>query len=143
METEQGQQTGQAQPTEQTQAAGGKTYAGFLERLVAILIDGFVLAFAGAILGRGRMGVMSSFIGALYAVLLWVNWNGQTLGKKLMKIKVVREDGQKLDYATAVVRYLGYILSALALCLGYLWVLWDEKKQGWHDKIAKTLVVKE
>jgi uncharacterized RDD family membrane protein YckC len=39
-------------------------------------------------------------------------------------------------------RYVGYIISTIPLCLGFLWVGFDSKKQGWHDKIAGTVVVR-
>lgn len=121
--------------------------AGFGIRLVAAIIDGVVMAIAGTMLGKIMPGfarpLVNTAVGALYSVLFWVNWNGQTLGKKAVGIKVVKEDGKVLDYQGAVVRYVGYIVSAIPLLLGFFWVIWDEKKQGWHDKIAKTLVVKE
>ena len=122
-------------------------YVGFLIRFVAAIIDGVVLVFIQAAVGRGVPffggRLVGPFVGALYSILLWVNWNGQTLGKKAMGIKVVKEDGKPLGYSEAVVRYVGYIISIIPLGLGYFWVIWDEKKQGFHDKIAKTLVVKE
>ena len=121
--------------------------AGFGVRFVAALIDGIVIAIASSLLTRVmpfmKRPILSSIPGALYSILLWVNWQGQTIGKRAMGIKVVRADGKALDYAEAVVRYLGYIISAIPFGLGFLWVIWDKKKQGWHDKIAKTLVVKE
>ena len=121
--------------------------AGFGIRFVAAIIDGVLIGIARSMLIK-IMPFLDKFLfsmltGALYSILLWVNWNGQTLGKKIMKIKVVKEDGRAVDYKTAVIRYLTYIVSAIPLCLGYFWVIWDEKKQGWHDKLAKTLVVKE
>jgi len=127
---------------------GKKEYVGFGVRFVAAIIDAVVLMVAGAILGRMmpflfRRPLISSLTGALYSVLMWVNWNGQTLGKKAMGIKVVREDGKPLDYGTAIIRYICYFVSTIPLLLGYLWIIWDEKKQGFHDKIARTLVVKE
>ena len=145
-------------------AETNKKYAGFGVRLVAMLIDGVIIGFLSSLIGNFfystlfkapiRMGPfsatgsvkvqpLSALITALYAILLWVNWNGQTLGKKVMKIRVVTENGEPVGYKEAIVRYLSYILSGLALGLGFLWVIWDEKKQGWHDKIAGTLVVKE
>ncbi len=124
-----------------------KKYAGFGVRFVATLIDGIILIIAQRFLVKiipfFRRGIFSSLTGALYFILLWVNWNGQTVGKRAMGIKVVKENGKALDYKEAVLRYLGYIVSAIPLCLGFFWVLADDKKQGWHDKIAKTLVVKE
>lgn len=130
-----------------------KKYAGFGVRLVAALIDGVILSAAWAILRqvfflslpffRHQTSNLSVLFNALYYILLWVNWGGQTIGKKAMKIKVIQENGQPLDYKEAVIRYLGYFVSGLVLGLGFLWVIGDAKKQGWHDKIAKTLVVNE
>jgi len=41
-----------------------------------------------------------------------------------------------------IVRYVGYFISSLFLCLGFLWIAFDARKQGWHDKIAGTVVIK-
>jgi uncharacterized RDD family membrane protein YckC len=82
--------------------------------------------------------------------LIFFNWiyfyvqNGQSLGKTFIGLRVVRLDGETIDYKTAILRHLiGYPLSVFCLGLGMLWVLWDAKQQGWHDKLAKTVVVKE
>jgi uncharacterized RDD family membrane protein YckC len=57
---------------------------------------------------------------------------------------VVRIDGRPIDYQTAVLRNIvGYLLSFLFFGLGIVWVLWDRRRQGWHDKLAKTVVVKD
>jgi uncharacterized RDD family membrane protein YckC len=67
---------------------------------------------------------------------------GQSLGKRILKLKVIRLDGSKPDWLTAALRQLlGYPLSGTVFLLGYLWVGWDSQKQGWHDKLARTLVV--
>jgi uncharacterized RDD family membrane protein YckC len=80
--------------------------------------------------------------GALaYRPYFWVTW-GQTPGQRVMQIKVVRRDGRSLSWGRAIARYLGYYVSALPLYLGFLWVLWDPHKQGFHDKIADTVVVR-
>jgi uncharacterized RDD family membrane protein YckC len=60
----------------------------------------------------------------------------------LIGIKVVSTDGSPITIGKAVLRYIGYIVSSLIFCLGFLWVIWDADKQGWHDKIAGTYVVK-
>lgn len=95
--------------------------------------------------------------------------NGQSLGKRALSLRVMRLDGRKPDWLTAAVRYLtGYLLSAnllvtgllallfmglgvpetaagliavIAFGWGFWWAGWDELKQGWHDKLARTLVV--
>lgn len=128
-----------------------KKYAGFGIRFIAWLIDVVIFTAAWAFLrhlpllpfGRFFFRNFSFLASALYSILLWVNWNGQTIGKKAMKIKVVREDRKALDYKTAIVRYVGYFISAPLFCLGFFWIIWDDKKQGWHDKIAGTYVVGE
>ncbi|MFH1408134.1 MAG: RDD family protein [Patescibacteria group bacterium] len=85
---------------------------------------------------------VSLLFGLAYFLLFYVNYDGATPGKRLLGIKVTRDDGSKVTYPVAFVRYLGIFVSACSLGLGYLWVAWDKKKQAWHDKIAKTVVVK-
>jgi uncharacterized RDD family membrane protein YckC len=82
--------------------------------------------------------------------LIFFNWiffyvqQGQSFGKTFIGLRVVRIDGAPIDYKTALLRHLvGYPLSLLSFGLGFLWMFWDSKQQGWHDKLAKTIVVKE
>lgn len=122
-------------------------YSPFLTRLAALFIDAVIISVISSLLSGYRsnsvMANMPGFvIGALYYVLMWTYSNGQTLGKKVMKIKVIREDGKPVDLQTAILRYIGYFVSGLFLGLGFIWVLFDDRKQGWHDKIAHTFVVK-
>lgn len=81
--------------------------------------------------------------------LLLINWiylvrnDGQTLGKRILGIQIVRRDGGRLSYREALLRHLlGYPLSALASGLGFLWILWDQRQEGWHDKLAGTVVIR-
>ena len=67
---------------------------------------------------------------------------GQTFGKMALKIKVVNEDGTPLDYRKAFLRWLGYFLCDLTFYIGYVWAAFDHRKQGLHDKVCKTLVVR-
>jgi uncharacterized RDD family membrane protein YckC len=70
--------------------------------------------------------------------------NGQSLGKSFIGLRVVRLDGKPIDYRTAIMRHIvGYPLSVFCLGMGLLWMFWDQKQQGWHDKLAKTLVIKD
>ena len=118
--------------------------AGFGTRLAAALVDGVILGVIGAILSRiGVLGsVLNIVVGLGYFVYLEGSPSGQTVGKKLLGIRVVRFDtGGELGYGGAALRYVGRILSSIPCLLGYFWMLWDDQKQTWHDKIATTVVV--
>lgn len=64
-----------------------------------------------------------------------------TLGKKIMKIKVVDDSGNRMNLHKSMSRNLSKSLSILVFALGFIWILFDKKKQGWHDKLNKTFVV--
>lgn len=114
------------------------TKAGFLIRFLAVFIDGLLFAGVGIAIHFPLFGLL----GIVYETILISRWNGQTIGKKIMGIKVVTVAGGSLDATRAFIRSLSKILSALPLYLGFLWALWDDRHQAWHDKIADTLVVK-
>lgn len=75
-----------------------------------------------------------------YPVGFWVLL-GQTPGKLLMGVRIARINGQPLTIRRALLRYVGYWLSAIPLGLGFFWVLVDDRRQCWHDKLAGTYVV--
>jgi uncharacterized BrkB/YihY/UPF0761 family membrane protein len=79
-------------------------------------------------------------IGLAYFVIFWAT-SGQTPGKMALGIKVISVDGTSVGWGKAILRYIGYIISVIVLFLGFIWIAFDSKRQGWHDKIAKTLVV--
>jgi uncharacterized RDD family membrane protein YckC len=66
---------------------------------------------------------------------------GFTPGKAILGLKVVRKNGAKLSFGRSLLRFFSYWISAIPLFLGYFWVLWDPKRQAWHDKIAGTQVL--
>jgi uncharacterized RDD family membrane protein YckC len=76
-----------------------------------------------------------------YHLALW-SWRGATVGGIVFGLKIVRTDGQPMNFAVALVRLLGAFFSAAALGLGFFWVGWSRDKQSWHDKIAGTIMVK-
>ena len=80
-------------------------------------------------------------IQSLYFILMW-GYKGATFGKMATKVKIVNIDGSNISYGTAFLRYIGTIISSIPFSLGYLGMLWDDKKQTWHDKIASTCVVR-
>jgi uncharacterized RDD family membrane protein YckC len=87
---------------------------------------------------------ISSFLGSAivfcYAVILW-SLNGRTLGMALMGLKVVAPDGSHISVWRALIRVLMFFISAILFFLGFLWVLGDDRRQGWHDKVAGTFVI--
>jgi uncharacterized RDD family membrane protein YckC len=66
---------------------------------------------------------------------------GYTPGKAVLGLRVVRKNGGKLSFGRSLLRFFAYWISMLPLFLGFFWVLWDSKRQGWHDKIAGTQVL--
>ncbi len=138
--------------------------AGFFTRLVASLIDGFLLfiiqfvvgmvfMFGPAALLKGQnLGLLiflpiiwyiPQLVILLYYYGVYQHNTGQTVGKKVMGIKVVDVvTGQTPTVGKFLLRdILGKIISSLVV-IGYLWAIWDEKKQAIHDKVAGTVVIK-
>jgi len=68
---------------------------------------------------------------------------GQTIGKMIFGLRVVRPDGQPLTYSRALVRTVGYFLSAIPFFLGFLWTGFSSDKRSWHDTLTDTIVVRE
>lgn len=128
-------------------------YAGFWIRFGAAIIDIIVVQIISAVLSYfllgGIVGHRSSFLmpGFLSPISWLYHWlfiglKGQTLGKMAVGIKVVNIHGDKPGLGIAALREIpGKILSSIAICIGFLWIIWDGRKQGWHDKIANTYVV--
>ncbi|WP_236838597.1 RDD family protein [Caldalkalibacillus salinus] len=88
--------------------------------------------------------ILSSLIGYLYFVVMTKIW-GQTLGKMIFGLRVVRKDGASLDWGTAFFREaVGKFISKLfGIHLGFIWALFYPKRQAWHDLIGDTYVVME
>lgn len=133
-------------------------YAGFWIRLGATLIDVVVLLIVIAIpltfiygeeywtgeklyygFWDGLLNYVLPFIATIW---FWLRFLG-TPGKMLVKIKIVdAKSGSKMSVGQAIGRYFAYIISSIPFCLGFIWIGLDKKKQGWHDKIAGTVVIK-
>jgi uncharacterized RDD family membrane protein YckC len=75
-----------------------------------------------------------------YPTFFWVIV-GETPGKRLFGLRVLRTDGHRLGVGRALLRAAGYWISALPLFLGFIWILFDGRRQGWHDKLAGTYVI--
>jgi uncharacterized RDD family membrane protein YckC len=134
----------QPSPIARTGASGPR--AGFGRRLVAALVDGIVYAVVYfilfAFLSEGAAYGLALLFSLVYLTYLEGSPSGQTVGKKLLGIRVIDfATGGPIGYGRAFLRWLGRILSSIPLYLGYLWMLWDKEKQTWHDKIANCVVV--
>ena len=134
--------------------------AGFWVRCVAYLLDSMILGVAqfaislalgiagGALLGDGELALpliaalCGMVVGLTYAVF-FTGYNGQTPGKMVLRIQVIRTDGSAMTYGRAFLReVIGKFASGIILGIGYLMVGFDRQKQGLHDKIAGTYVIK-
>jgi uncharacterized RDD family membrane protein YckC len=111
-------------------------HVGFWRRLLATILDFVLLCLLIPLTGP-----LFLIIWAAYHVVMW-SWIGTTIGGIVMRIKIVRLDGQPIDFAVALVRSLSSFFSAFALFLGFFWAGWDRERQAWHDKIAGTFVVR-
>ena len=79
----------------------------------------------------------------IYYALMESSKYQATLGKLALGIKVVDHNGQRLDFSKALLRNLSKLLSAFIFGIGYIMIIFDERKQGLHDKIADTFVVNQ
>ncbi len=66
---------------------------------------------------------------------------GRTPGKMLLGLQVINQDGSPLNFGIAFLRSVSYLVSSVIFNLGFIWVAFDKRKQGWHDKIAGTVVI--
>ena len=135
-------------------AGASHELAGLMPRFLAGIIDGFLQAFAlvatmaliGLLWGDGgefalQFAALAVPIG--YNWYFWTRRNGQTPGKFALGIQVVKADGSAISDIDAVIRAIGYQVSSLVFGLGYIWAIFDKNKQTWHDKLARTYVVRK
>lgn len=92
--------------------------------------------------GLGIFWLIGLLIPAVYDVVLW-SWLGQTLGQKALGLHVVDANtGTRISVGRAIGRYIGVLVSSWVLFIGLIWAAFDAQKQGWHDKMASTFVVR-
>jgi uncharacterized RDD family membrane protein YckC len=140
------------------------TVYGFGRRLAATLIDAvlvffisFILVFIVSIV-FGMIGFSEYFseenninmsalilasaglVSLVYYIGSWSR-SGQTIGHNLLGIRVVNDEGEIISIGKGILRYIGFFISGLVLSIGFLWIEFDKKRQGWHDKLAGTYVI--
>lgn len=100
----------------------------------SISIQGSIVRAFTAVSGVGT-------IAFLYIVIAWTVTSGKTIGKGLIGLRIVPMDGKRITLLRATVRYIAFWISVLAFGLGIFWILVSDRRQGWHDKLAKTCVI--
>ncbi|MDX1528248.1 MAG: RDD family protein [Gammaproteobacteria bacterium] len=142
-------------------------YVGFGVRFVAFLIDSVWALVAATLLAaliigqpdidvetisQDPAGTLAQLSGrllfdlAVVAILVVVFWMARSATPGKMVFSAVIADAKTLGMpskAQLIVRYLGYYLSMFGFMLGFLWIVFDKRKQGWHDKLAGTVVIKK
>ncbi|KPJ67256.1 MAG: hypothetical protein AMJ43_05140 [Coxiella sp. DG_40] len=134
-------------------------YGGFWVRFTASVVDSLlvlvvILPLLVAIYGpkyfvtnsliKGPADFIICWIFPLLAILAFWKYKSATPGKMLFKFIITDATTlQKPSTGQLIIRYLGYCISTIPFCLGFLWIAIDRRKQGWHDKIARTVVIKK
>jgi uncharacterized RDD family membrane protein YckC len=133
----------------------GMVLAGFWRRVLAQFIDlvwmvplSLVLALVGmGLRGGGETPPLSELLQTvIVGLVVLIFWAGRqaTPGKWVLGLRIVAaEDGGHVPVGRLVARYVGYVVSTIPFGLGFLWMLWDPRRQCWHDKLARTLVVRD
>jgi uncharacterized RDD family membrane protein YckC len=140
-------------------AKNNVVYAGFWLRFCAMIIDSilFVLLLIplpliygfGQYLNSGPLSylgvwhiLLELILPITLTILLWLRFSA-TPGKMFLKLKIVdTKTSGPISFRQALIRYIGYLPSFYCLLLGILWVAFDKRKQGWHDKLASTAVIR-
>ena len=140
-------------------AKNNVVYAGFWLRFCAIIIDSilFILLLIplpliygfGQYLNSGPLSylgvwhiLLELILPITLTILLWLRFSA-TPGKMFLKLKIVdTKTSGPISFRQALIRYIGYLPSFYCLLLGILWVAFDKRKQGWHDKLASTAVIR-
>ena len=126
---------------------------GYIIDLIVTGVLGFFIGIAIGIIGEATKmstadmdriaGLIGEVAGLVYFLYFWSSYGkGQTPGMRAMKLRVVRTDGNYISVGRAFLRNIGFGISVLCLGLGVIWVGFDKNKQGWHDKIADTYVIR-
>ena len=86
---------------------------------------------------------LAGIVGVVFYHVYFIGTRGQTIGKRAAGVSVLDiNTGQPIGYGRALGRILMSVVSGWVCYLGFLWMLWDDKKQTWHDKVVSTVVVK-
>ncbi len=121
-------------------------YAGFWIRTLATVLDVIILDIPTVLIAWLLLMTQISalvflvFIAETVLIIMMNGNRGGTPGKLLLGIKIVNLKGKKIGVPRATLRYLAKLISYSAFLVGVLMIIWDKKKQGWHDKVSGTMV---
>jgi uncharacterized RDD family membrane protein YckC len=79
----------------------------------------------------------------LYYLILWVAGQGQTLGFRIMEIKVIRDDGKRISYPLAYLRFISSVFSVAFFMMGFFYILYNKENKTWHDYVCRTSVIED
>ena len=133
-------------------------YVGFWKRLLAFIVDTLivmvvVIPLLIAVYGRqyfartepgfaGLWDVLIQVVLPAIAVIVFWRFRGATPGKMLVSARIVDADTHGAPSTGKLIgRYFAYLVSTIPVFLGFLWIAFDKRKQGWHDKLAGTVVI--
>jgi uncharacterized RDD family membrane protein YckC len=154
-------------PVEQAGPAPGVRFAGHGGRLLAYIIDTIILTAlfmgltviglvflgagidaAGNVTGGGAgafflLMLLGVVVALVYFPFFWAR-SGATPGMRVFRLRVVRDrDGGPISGGQAIMRLVGYWINSIVLYIGFAWILVDQRRRGWHDLIAGTVVIEE
>jgi uncharacterized RDD family membrane protein YckC len=156
-------------PPQPSGPAPGLFFAPHGARLVAYIIDGLILTLVfiiGTFVSLAPVAVVSEpwttntesgaaafatltlllltmVVGLGYFPWFWAR-GGSTPGMRLFRLRVVRDrDGGPVSWGGAILRLIGFWVSATVFYIGFIWIFFDDRRRGWHDLIAGTVVIEE
>jgi uncharacterized RDD family membrane protein YckC len=103
-------------------------------------LQSFNLSIITCIVTSWGMKVFVASFPFLYMVFFWI-LTGQTLGDYAVGVRVVRTNGRRMRLIPCILRLIGYFICFVSFGIGFFWVLIDDRRQGWHDKLAGTCVI--
>ena len=134
---------------------GRRTLGYFIDLVIIFLLLGIIIpvakyinvnAYRSAGYGGGEdFFIIVTFLFVNFFIVSYFTWfhaeGGQTPGKRVMGIRLVSLYGNEVGFTRSVFRSLGYYVSYVVFCAGFIWALFDQNRQTWHDKLAGTIVI--
>jgi uncharacterized RDD family membrane protein YckC len=128
---------------------GSRLGAFVIDWLCTLILVDVVLYLLTIYSGRQSLNWFLMATGLVFGLIYLINFilfpsfTGQSFGKTLLGIHIIHDDGRPLTFTGAIKRHLiGYLISAVPLMFGFISAMWSPRGRAWHDKLAKTVVVR-